>query len=89
MKFRKKIYIRWSKIARSELVALPSSSFRRGFVHASHPFPTHTLALCSHTFRRTTAAMASEAAVSRQDMRLLQAALVHVYAKYANFTYSQ
>lgn len=34
-----KKYIRWIKTARSELVALPSSSFRRGFVHASHPFP--------------------------------------------------
>lgn len=51
------------------------------------PFPlTHLLC---HTFRRTIAAMASETAVSRQAMRLLQAALVHVYAKYANFTYSQ
>lgn len=53
------------------------------------PFPTQTPALCSHTFRHTIAAMASETAVSRQAMRLLQAALVHVCAKYANFTYSQ
>lgn len=54
------------------------SPFRQGFVvHASHPFPTRTSTLCTHTLRRTVQAIASKAADNREAVLSFTAVWIH------------